>query len=596
MPESDYSAKLLANIAAFSDWSRDSNWTNLMTRIKKEPLVSIIMPVHNGEKYLEEAVISIINQNYSNWELIIVNDFSTDSTASIISRYAKEDKRIRVITHRSQKYRSGALNTGIRLARGKFISFLDADDIYFPNKTAKQISFLAEHPEISLVYSDMEIFDASGKKELRHAIDFKKDPKQVLLEVSEQEITPNTSAFTILAYGNDYRGIPSCSVLIRKKVFADIGLDENLKTSQDYDLWFQIIGRGFKIARLPILAYRYRHHPEQITRTKNHQTNQGSYNRIIKKLKNWEYFKIPGKTKPKILLIPNVPNWAFDSEADELIKRFSNRYDFTKKYHVDFAIGYKNYSKYDKILVFFWPAARNILNRLPADEAKEKLIAGVFSFNSWQGRKKEAKDIFSRCRGVAVNNKRLQKEFSSDKYQTYYVPKWVDAKMFKPLRGPRRKDGKLIVGWAGNADHHGKSYKGYWEILLSVCERNKDWITLKSALKHNQIPFDKMPEFYNSIDLITCLSKNETGPNSLLEAGACGKPAISVKVGVAEELIKNHGNGLLIERSQKSLEKALRQLYNDKEELKRMGRRMRQEILKNWTCERNIRAYKKIFD
>lgn len=567
-----------------------------MSKSKKEPLVSIIIPVHNGEKYLAEAIDSVLNQNYRNWELIIVNDLSTDDSAKIASRYAKGDKRIKVLSHRRQKYRAGALNTGIALARGKFISFLDADDIYFSDKTAKQVAFLLKHPEISLVYSDMEVFDAGGKKELRQAIDFKKDPRQVLLDVSEQEIVAGTSAFTILAYGNNYRGIPGCSVMIRKEVFQHVHLDENLKTSQDYDLWFQIIGRGFKIDRLPILAYRYRHHPEQITCTKNRETSQASYNRIIKKLKNWEYFKVPGKTKPKILLIPNVRDWAFDFEADELIKRFSDRYDFTKKYHADFAIGYENYSKYDKIFVFFWPAAKNILDRLPADEAKEKLIAGVFSFNSWQGRKKEAKDIFSRCKGVVVNNRRLQKEFSSDKYQTYYMPKWVDTKMFKPLRESRRKDGKLIVGWTGNPDHQNKNYKGYWNILLPVCERNKDWIILKSALKQNQIPFAKMPKFYGSIDVITCLSQGETGPNSLLEAGACGKPAVSVKVGVAPELIKNGQNGILIERNQESLEKALKKLHGDRARLKKMGQQMRQEILKNWTCERNIHAYRQIFD
>ncbi len=568
-----------------------------MSQIRKEPLVSIIIPVRNGEKYLKEAIESVLNQNYNNWELIIVNDFSTDATAKIASYYAKKDKRIKIISHRQQKYRSGALNTGIKLARGKFISFLDADDVYFPQKTNKQVDFLLKNPKISLVYSDMEIFDADGKKELRRAIDFTKDPKQILIEVSEKEIVAGTSAFTILAYGNKYyRGIPSCSVMIRKEVFKNIKFDEKLKTSQDYDLWFQIIGQGFKIKRLPIIAYRYRHHPEQTTCTKNRQTNQDSYNYIIKKLKNWQYFKIPGKTKPKILLIPNIRNWAFDFEADEIIKNLSKDYDFTKKYHTDFAIGYENYSKYDRIFVFFWPAAKNILDRLPPDEVKEKLIVGIFSFNSWQGRKKEAKNIFSRCRGIVVNNKKLQKEFICDKYKVYYVPKWVNTKMFKPIKKYYKKENKLIVGWTGNPDHCHRNYKGYWDILLPVCKRNKDWITLKSALKQNQIPFNKMPQFYNSIDVITCLSKNETGPNSLLEAGACGKPAVSVRVGIAETLIKDGENGLLIERNQKSLEMALKKLYENKKLLKQMGQSMRKEILKNWSCQKNINTYRQIFD
>ena len=567
-----------------------------MPESKKETLVSIIIPVHNGEKYLAAAIESITCQNYRNWELIIVNDASTDSTKQIALRYAKTDSRIRLANHRQKKYRAGALNTGLAQARGEFVSFLDADDLYFPDKTAKQAAFLKKNPGIDMVYSDMESFDESGAKEFRQAIDFKKDPKEILLEVSEKEIVAGTSAFTILAYGNSYRGIPSCSVMIRKKVFASVNFDEKLKTSQDYDLWFQIIGRGFKLARLPLLSYRYRYHPEQITRTKNQTTKNESYNYIIKKLKNWDYFKIPGKTKPKILLIPNVPDWAFDFEADEIIKRFGDRYDFTKKYHVDFAIGYENYSKYDRIFVFFWPAAKQMLNRLSPEEAKEKLVAGVFSFNSWEGRKKEAKEIFLRCRGVVVNNRKLYQAFKSPKYRTHYIPKWVDTKAFRPRLSKASSGGKLTVGWTGNPDHNGKSYKGYWNILLPVCERNKDWIILKSALKSNSIPFRKMPAFYNSIDVITCLSKGETGPNSLLEAGACGKPAVSVRVGVAPELIKNGKTGILIERSQKSLERALKKLHGDKRQLKRMGRQMRQEILKNWTCQKNIDAYRQIFD
>jgi len=96
--------------------------------------------------------------------------------------------------------------------------------------------------------------------------------------------------------------------------------------------------------------------------------------------------------------------------------------------------------------------------------------------------------------------------------------------------------------------------------------------------------------------VIACLSKGETGPNSLLEAGACGKPAISVRVGIAPELIKHNYNGLLIERTQKSLENALRKIYQDKKLLKEMGRRMRSRVLIDWTCQKNIQGYRRVLD
>jgi glycosyltransferase involved in cell wall biosynthesis len=567
-----------------------------MSKKNINPLVTIIIPVYNGEKYLAEAIESVSGQTYQNWELIIVNDASTDFSQEIAEQYVKKDKRIKLINHAENKYRAGALNTGIKKAKGKYISFLDADDLYLKNKTERQVEFLEKNPEIDLVYGDMEVFDDKGKKYLQNSIEFKKDPRDILLEVSEKEIAPGTSAFSILCYKNEPKGIPGCSVMIRKKVFDEVCFDENLKTSQDYDLWFQIIGRGYKIARFPILTYRYRHHPDQITVTKNFELKSKSYNYIIKKLKSWQYFKVPGKTKPKILLVPNIPQWAFDFEADEIIKNLSDNYDFTKMYHADFLIGHENYSKYDKIFVFFWAGAKHILSKLSPEEAKEKLMVGVFSFNSWEGRKREAKDLFKKCRAVIVNDRKLYQTFKSKDYLTYYVKKWVNTDIFKPKLNKVKKSDKLIVGWTGNPNHHGVTYKGYWNILVPVCERNKDWLVLKSALKNNSVPFKKMPDFYNSIDVITCLSKGETGPNSLLEAGACGKPAVSVRVGVAEELIKNNFNGLLIERDQKALEKALRKLYNDKKQLKIMGQRMRQEILKSWGCKKNVSAYKQIFN
>ncbi|MFA5248273.1 MAG: glycosyltransferase [Patescibacteria group bacterium] len=566
-----------------------------MFKQNKKPLVTIIIPVYNGEKYLREAIDSVIEQNYQNWELVIVNDASTDSSGKIAFEYVKKDKRIKLTTHKKNKYRASALNTGIKLAKGKYISFLDADDIYSKDKTDKQVEFLEKNLDIDLVYGNMEIFDDNGKKYIQKAIDFKKDPRDTLLEVSEKEITPSTSAFSILCYKNEPKGIPGCSVMIRKKVFENLSFDENLKTSQDYDFWFQLIGRGYKLAKMPILAYYYRHHSEQISRTKNQELKSKSYNYIIKKLKNWEYFKVPGKTKPKILLVPNIPNWAFDFEANDIIEKFSNSYDFTKLYHNDFLIGYENYSKYDKIFVFFWPGAKHILSKLSPEEAKKKLIVGIFSFNSWERKKRELQTLLKKCRGVVVNDKKIYQLFKSDKYETFYAKKWINLDNFKPKLNKTKDDKKLLVGWSGNPDHHGTTYKGYWNILVPVCKRNKDWITLKSALKSNPIPFNKISDFYNSIDVITCLSKGETGPNSLLEAGACAKPAISVRVGVAEELIKNNYNGLLIKRSKQALEKALKKLYDNKKQLNLMGQRMRQEVLKNWTRDKNINIYKKIF-
>lgn len=561
----------------------------------KNPLVSILIPVHNGEKYLAEAIDSVLAQTYNNWELIIINDASTDKTVDIIKNYIKQDKRISLFSHQTKKYRAGALNTGIKKAKGAFICFLDADDIYAKDKTERQVKFMRENPEVDMVYGERVIFNNVGITYRPKAIRFHDDPQEILREISEKNILPKSPPYKLLGYKDHYRIIPGCSVMIRKKVFKDVAFDENLRTCQDYDLWFQIIGHRFTIKHLGLLAYYYRHHEQQISNTKKTKIRNQDYDYILKKLKSWEYFKIPGKTKPKILLVPNIANWAFDFEADQIIKHFSHKYDFTKIYHADFFMGPENYSKYDKIFVFFWPTLKYFLKHLSPKEAKEKLMAGVFSYNSWEGHKKEAQKLFTKCRGVVVNDKNLAKIFKSKNYQTYYAPKWVDHRHFKPLSATKRSK-KLIVGWAGNPDHNGKNYKGFWNILLPVCETNKDWIDLKTAMAgHDRVPYNKMPRFYNSLDVITCLSKAETGPNTLLEAGACGIPSISTQVGVAPELIKNGFNGWIIERNKGALEKVLKKAYREKNKLKIMGRKTRQKILKDWTCDKNIKIYDKIF-
>ena len=98
----------------------------------KEPLVSIIMPVYNCGKYLSEAIESILGQTYSNWELLIIDDGSTDDTSKIVDSYAEINTKIKVY-HRENKGVSQARNFGLEISKGKLITFIDGDDIYFKN-------------------------------------------------------------------------------------------------------------------------------------------------------------------------------------------------------------------------------------------------------------------------------------------------------------------------------------------------------------------------------------------------------------------------------------------------------------------------------
>lgn len=110
-----------------------------------DDLVSIIMPAYNAEKYIEEAIQSVLKQTYTNWELIIVNDCSTDKTEQIIKKYQEQDQRIRLCSLIKNKGVANARNTAIKNAVGRYLAFLDSDDMWLPEKLEKQINFMKKN-------------------------------------------------------------------------------------------------------------------------------------------------------------------------------------------------------------------------------------------------------------------------------------------------------------------------------------------------------------------------------------------------------------------------------------------------------------------
>jgi glycosyltransferase involved in cell wall biosynthesis len=126
------------------------------------PLVSVVMSVYNGEKYLDEAIASVLEQSFRNFEFIIIDDGSTDGTSGILQRYAEIDKRICV---RRQKNLGliASLNKGCRLAQGKYIARMDADDISLPERLARQVHYIETHSQIGVLGTWVEYIDESGK-------------------------------------------------------------------------------------------------------------------------------------------------------------------------------------------------------------------------------------------------------------------------------------------------------------------------------------------------------------------------------------------------------------------------------------------------
>lgn len=125
-------------------------------------LVSIIIPVYNAEKFIEDTIKSVINQTYKNWQLIIIDDHSTDDSVNIIKNFTKNNNKIKLIKLKKNNGVAIARNKGINLAKGKYLCFLDADDLWHPEKLNKQISFMKKY-NCPFSFTGYEFADITGK-------------------------------------------------------------------------------------------------------------------------------------------------------------------------------------------------------------------------------------------------------------------------------------------------------------------------------------------------------------------------------------------------------------------------------------------------
>ena len=132
-------------------------------------MVSIIMPVYNGERYIGTSIESVLSQTYLNWELLIINDNSNDKTKQIVKGYQKKDSRIKIYNLKTNNGVANARNIGIENSRGKYIAFLDSDDIWLPKKLEEQLKFI-DQPNVAMVFSNFEKVDQAGRRTKRKII------------------------------------------------------------------------------------------------------------------------------------------------------------------------------------------------------------------------------------------------------------------------------------------------------------------------------------------------------------------------------------------------------------------------------------------
>ncbi len=211
------------------------------------PLVSIVMPTYNREILIKETIEAIISQTYSNFELLIISDGSTDNTEAVIKAF--NDERIKYFSIENSGRPAVPRNYGIKQTQGKYIAFCDDDDLWTSSKLQKQVLFMETHPGTSLSYGFAESF---GDPEDRGA----------LLHTKKESIM--AESFEMLLLGNK---IPLFTVMLRKDCLAETGVfdeDPALKALEDYDLWLRIAMK-YKISCITEVLGRYRKHPDNVS-------------------------------------------------------------------------------------------------------------------------------------------------------------------------------------------------------------------------------------------------------------------------------------------------------------------------------------------
>lgn len=207
-------------------------------------MISIVLPVYNGERFLQDAINSVINQTYKEWELIIVNDCSTDKSLEIAQCFSSKDPRIRVISNEVNKKLPGSLNVGFSFAKGEYLTWTSDDNMYKPDALEKMITYLENNPNKALVRANYRIIDSENN-----------DVEAVVLP------EPTRAGFL-------KKNIMGACFLYKREVHEKLkGYDESLFLVEDYDFWVRAL-RYFEFGYITEELYIYRVHGGSLTSTR----------------------------------------------------------------------------------------------------------------------------------------------------------------------------------------------------------------------------------------------------------------------------------------------------------------------------------------
>jgi hypothetical protein len=218
-------------------------------------LVSVVMAVHNGELFLDEAIRSILDQRFGDFEFIIIDDGSTDGTGERLGHYRQLDGRVQVHTQEKQGH-AASLNQGCGLARGKYLARMDADDIALPDRFERQVAFLERHPQVAVLGGAAHLIDRNG-----HTLGCRRFPAQ---DRAIKKVLPHRNPLI------------HSTVMMRKAAFEAVqGYRPAFEDAEDYDLWLRMSER-YQLANLVEPLGSFRIWQNQVSqRNRRHQAAAG---------------------------------------------------------------------------------------------------------------------------------------------------------------------------------------------------------------------------------------------------------------------------------------------------------------------------------
>ncbi|CAK8723056.1 hypothetical protein GMJAKD_12285 [Candidatus Electrothrix aarhusensis] len=265
----------------------------LKEKVPTEPLVSIIMPAYNAERYIEEAVHSVLQQTWQNWELIIVNDGSNDGTQVYLD--ALIDPRIKVIKQKNKGV-SAARNVALDIARGEYITFLDSDDVFPAYSIECRVLYLIEHTEIDLVGGCVSLRDS------------------VILDEFSRKVPKYSGFFLPQLLSLDSNVFSSVCYLIKKKCIGEARFEIDMSHCEDLFFWITLAANeNLRYASINDCIYIYRIHNNSATRNTVGWSN--GYLQLVKKIASIEAISYRKTIIMRLKIFYMLVSWAIKART-----------------------------------------------------------------------------------------------------------------------------------------------------------------------------------------------------------------------------------------------------------------------------------------